>query len=321
MEQETKALIFFVSGARFYVMVNETTWCENNLFRPVSLSSTGPSKSEAELTTNDHKKIEKRQTTKKNGEVAEMFLCQMAFSSTVLTFPIPLRLQSPNALHYPSTSRGIRQSFSNFFSSFRSQYSDFRISYRYPYDDFFEEPDEECGFDEAVQLFNNREFYKCHDFLEAIWVTSEEPKRTLVHGILQCAVGFHHLFNQNHRGAMMELGEGLCKLRKLNFSRGPFHQFEQEISAVLDFIYQTQLELAACTDDLCLAMDGSERSYQLLGSFAAGQRVYGLNKDTDGTLYIVFCPEELQNLDRPVRVKLPTLNATEEHLKISCGYF
>lgn len=44
----------------------------------------------------------------------------------------------------------------------------------------------------------------------------------------------------------MELGEGLCKLRKMNFESGPFHQFEGEISAVLDFIYQTQIELAAC---------------------------------------------------------------------------
>ena len=44
----------------------------------------------------------------------------------------------------------------------------------------------------------------------------------------------------------MELGEGLCNLRKMNFESGPFYQFEQEISAILDFIYQTQLELAAC---------------------------------------------------------------------------
>ena len=44
----------------------------------------------------------------------------------------------------------------------------------------------------------------------------------------------------------MVLGEGLCKLRKMDFSGGPFHKFEKEISAVLDFIYQTQIELAAC---------------------------------------------------------------------------
>lgn len=44
----------------------------------------------------------------------------------------------------------------------------------------------------------------------------------------------------------MELGEGVCKLRKMNFKSGPFYEFEQEISAALDFIYQTQIELAAC---------------------------------------------------------------------------
>lgn len=36
----------------------------------------------------------------------------------------------------------------------------------------------------------------CHDFLEALWNRAEEPRRTLIHGILQCAVGFHHLFSQ-----------------------------------------------------------------------------------------------------------------------------
>lgn len=44
----------------------------------------------------------------------------------------------------------------------------------------------------------------------------------------------------------MELGEGLCKLRKMDFDDGPFFQFEQEISMTLEFIYQTQKELAAC---------------------------------------------------------------------------
>ncbi|KAK9290339.1 hypothetical protein L1049_008506 [Liquidambar formosana] len=113
-----------------------------------------------------------------------------------------------------------------------------RISYRFSSDGSSIADDDDdtqgCSFDEAVALFNNRDYYRCHDFLEALWNNAEEPIRTLIHGILQCAVGFHHLFNQNHRGAMMELGEGLCKLRKMNFDSGPFHQFEREISVVLD---------------------------------------------------------------------------------------
>ncbi|KAK9124878.1 hypothetical protein Scep_013724 [Stephania cephalantha] len=189
---------------------------------------------------------------------------------------------------------------------------------------------EQIRFEEAVALFNNREYYKCHDFLEQLWYVADEPARTLLHAILQCSVGFHHLFNQNHRGAMMELGEGLCKLRKVNFGgEGPFYLFEQEISACLDFIYQTQLELAACGDDLCLTMDGSERSYQLLGSFGAGQHLYSLKMDGgdhQDVPYIVFCRDigsgssPLDNKPStppptPLRIKLPTLHATQEHLR------
>ena len=77
--------------------------------------------------------------------------------------------------------------------------SSFRLSYRFfavedDYDD--DDTSDNCSFDEAVMLFNDREYYKCHDYLEALWNMAQEPTRTLIHGILQCAVGFHHLFNQ-----------------------------------------------------------------------------------------------------------------------------
>jgi hypothetical protein len=52
-----------------------------------------------------------------------------------------------------------------------------------------------------------------------------------------------------HRGAMMELGEGLCKLRKLRLDKDdgePFIVFRDEVAAVLHFLYCTQKELAAC---------------------------------------------------------------------------
>ncbi|XP_061356002.1 uncharacterized protein LOC133300461 [Gastrolobium bilobum] len=193
------------------------------------------------------------------------------------------------------------------------------ISYRYfteeeDDDDDDEDADEDHNFDEAVALFNSGEYYKCHDYLEALWNNAEEPTRTLIHGILQCAVGFHHLSNQNHRGAMMELGEGICKLRKMEFSNGPFLKFEKEISAVLDFIYQTQIELAACSEDVCVAMDQSEKSYQLLGEYAAGQRIYYLELGHDASVYIVFCPQGSYGAIETPKVKLPKLKATMEHL-------
>ncbi|KAM0877405.1 hypothetical protein ACQ4PT_035535 [Festuca glaucescens] len=148
-------------------------------------------------------------------------------------------------------------------------------------DDEDEDEQEPAGFDAAVALFNGGEYYACHDVVEELWYSAEDPARTLLHGVLQCAVGFHHLFNQNHRGAMMELGEGLCKLRRVRLEdddgddEGPFSRFRDEVAAVLSFLYRTQKELAACTDELCLAMDGSATSYQLLGDFAAGSACTG----------------------------------------------
>nr|CAD1817382.1 unnamed protein product [Ananas comosus var. bracteatus] len=170
----------------------------------------------------------------------------------------------------------------------RRRVAGFLLRHRLSGGDVPPEPPQDDGdgegpsFDLAVGLFNGGDYYGCHDALEELWYGAEDPIRTLLHGVLQCAVGLHHLFNQNHRGAMMELGEGLCKLRKMGFDGGPFLRFEEEVSAVLEFVYQTQKELAAyllfCTcagtEELCLAMDGSERSYQLLGSFAAGQQLY-----------------------------------------------
>ncbi|CAN6339464.1 unnamed protein product [Urochloa humidicola] len=175
------------------------------------------------------------------------------------------------------------------------------------------------SFSAAVALFNGGEYHACHDVVEDLWYAAEEPARTLLHGILQCAVGFHHLFNQNHRGAMMELGEGLCKLRKLNLGHDdgndPFSAFRDEVAAVLQFLYRAQKELAACTDELCLTMDGSPTSYQLLGNFAAGQQLYRLEQhhDDGASSTIIFSVSDHPASQAP-RVKLPTLHATEQHL-------
>ncbi|KAK7835470.1 uncharacterized protein LOC112030846 [Quercus suber] len=152
--------------------------------------------------------------------------------------------------------------------------SSFRLSYRFSaveddYDD--DDTSDNCSFDEAFMLFNDREYYKCHDYLEALWNMAQEPTRTLIHGILQCAVGFHHLFNQ----------------------------------VATSFVG---------TDDLCLTMDRSERSYQLLGGYGAGQHLYSLQSDLNQIVYIMFYPQRSYGTNMAPRVKLPILNATKEHL-------
>lgn len=69
-------------------------------------------------------------------------------------------------------------------------------------------------FWQGVQQFNQREYYACHDTLEAIWMEASEPEKTFYQGILQIAVALYHLSNQNLRGATILLGEGTKRLRR-----------------------------------------------------------------------------------------------------------
>jgi uncharacterized protein len=75
-------------------------------------------------------------------------------------------------------------------------------------------------FWQGVEQFNSREFYACHDTLEALWIEATEPEKTLYQGILQIAVALYHLGNHNWRGAVILLGEGSNRLRRYPSSYG-----------------------------------------------------------------------------------------------------
>ncbi len=68
------------------------------------------------------------------------------------------------------------------------------------------------AFLQGVEQFNRREFYACHDTLEAIWMEAAESDKRFYQGILQVAVGCYHLTNHNWRGAVILLGEGVRRL-------------------------------------------------------------------------------------------------------------
>lgn len=108
--------------------------------------------------------------------------------------PTPSTTSSPTLLSFSKLINNNKKAYSSITTK---NFQSFRVLYRYSAiekDD--EDEDEICSFNEAVALFNERAYYKCHDCLESLWYTAEEPTRTLLHGILQCAVGFYHLFNR-----------------------------------------------------------------------------------------------------------------------------
>jgi uncharacterized protein len=67
-------------------------------------------------------------------------------------------------------------------------------------------------FWQGVDQFNQRQFYMCHDTLEAVWVEADFEDKNFYQGILQVAVAFYHLENHNWRGAVILMGEGLKRL-------------------------------------------------------------------------------------------------------------
>jgi hypothetical protein len=60
----------------------------------------------------------------------------------------------------------------------------------------------------AIEQFNARDFFECHETLEALWNADRGPQRVLYKGILQVGVGCYHLLRGNVRGALIKLQTG-----------------------------------------------------------------------------------------------------------------
>jgi uncharacterized protein len=67
----------------------------------------------------------------------------------------------------------------------------------------------------GIEQFNRREFFECHETLEAMWLAEPEPVRQLYQGVLQIGVGFYHLQRGNRKGGVKSLARGRNRLLEL----------------------------------------------------------------------------------------------------------
>ena len=58
---------------------------------------------------------------------------------------------------------------------------------------------------EGLALFNQGEYYKCHDALEEAWRQDQGPARELYRGILQAGIAYYQIQRGNYRGAVKML--------------------------------------------------------------------------------------------------------------------
>ncbi len=54
---------------------------------------------------------------------------------------------------------------------------------------------------EGIRLFNEREFFECHEVLEELWSETLGPERKFYQGLIQAAVALFHFGNENLGGA------------------------------------------------------------------------------------------------------------------------
>jgi len=67
----------------------------------------------------------------------------------------------------------------------------------------------------GVELFNQGAYYRCHDALEAAWAAERRACRLLYQGILQLAIGLHHIQRGNYPGALKMLARAENKFQRL----------------------------------------------------------------------------------------------------------
>jgi uncharacterized protein len=67
-------------------------------------------------------------------------------------------------------------------------------------------------FYEGIEQFNRQEFFEAHDTLESVWKDHKTQDRLFIQGIIQIAVGCHHLKQGNFEGALSLFRRGIDKL-------------------------------------------------------------------------------------------------------------
>jgi predicted metal-dependent hydrolase len=68
----------------------------------------------------------------------------------------------------------------------------------------------------AIQQFNRRDWYECHEVVEDLWIGAVGETRDFFQGIIQIAIALHHWRNGNFGGAVSLLKGGAGYLGRVS---------------------------------------------------------------------------------------------------------
>ena len=69
-------------------------------------------------------------------------------------------------------------------------------------------------FQDGIDFFNAGQYFEAHEVWEDLWRLTRGPLRFFYQGLVQAAVGLHHLSKGNLNGASAQLQKSLAKLEE-----------------------------------------------------------------------------------------------------------
>ena len=76
------------------------------------------------------------------------------------------------------------------------------------------DPEERRALAKGVREFNDGYYFECHDTLEDLWSGLRGDARDFFQGLIQVAVGYYHLGNDNPSGARSMFERALQRFEK-----------------------------------------------------------------------------------------------------------
>jgi predicted metal-dependent hydrolase len=64
----------------------------------------------------------------------------------------------------------------------------------------------------GLRLYEAGEFFTAHEEWEIVWLSSPEPEKTFLQGLIQVTAAFHHLRRENRLGTVLLLQAALRRL-------------------------------------------------------------------------------------------------------------
>jgi predicted metal-dependent hydrolase len=92
--------------------------------------------------------------------------------------------------------------------------------------------------EEGIVLFNSGKYYEAHEVWEDLWRLTSGPLKTCYQGMIQAAVGMHHLSNLNETGAASQFQKSIR-----NLEAGAAEARELDIAGLVQQLHGILLEM------------------------------------------------------------------------------